>query len=164
MKARVLIVATLLSASLAYSQAQKKTTAQVPDLARLNAMIARFAPTPYRVDTSHLSAGDKQALPKLIEAARILNKIFMEQFWSGDRALYEKLRQDATPLGRARLHYFWINKGPWSDIDEYKAFLPGVPPRKPAGANFYPENMTKEEFEGWAGALYPESKQAAEGF
>src|SRR6204780_468437 len=53
------------------------------------------------------------------------------------------------PLGSARLDYFWINKGPWSEIDEYAAFLPEVPARKLRGANFYPEDMTKEEFENW---------------
>ncbi len=163
-KPGVFIVSVLLSATLASAQPQKKTQTQAPDLAQLDAMIARFAPTPMRVDTSHLSPGDKQALPKLIEAARILNKIFMEQFWSGDRALYEKLRQDPTPLGRARLHYFWINKGPWSDIDEYKAFLPGVPARKPMGANFYPENMTKEEFEAWVKTLPDKDQEQAKGF
>src|SRR5579884_2125046 len=135
-----------------------------PDLNELNRMAARFAPAPLEVDLSGLSAGDKKALARLIEAGRIVNHIFMQQLWSGDLALYHKLEQDKSPLGQARLHYFWINKGPWSEIDEHKAFIPGVPPRKPAGANFYPENMTKEEFEGWAGALYPESKQAAEGF
>src|SRR5579864_4212284 len=164
MKVRVLIVATLLSASLAYSQAQKKTTAQIPDLARLNAMIARFAPTPYRVDTSRLSPGDKQALPKLIEAARLLNKIFMEQFWSGDLALYNRLKQDTSPLGRARLHYFWINKGPWSEIDKFTAFVPGVPPLKPEASNFYPEDMTKEEFESWVNTLPAKDQEQAKSF
>src|SRR5215470_12862366 len=135
-----------------------------PDTAELNRMAARFAPTPLDVDTSGLSAGDKQALVKLIQAARVVNTIFMRQLWSGNLALYHKLQQDNTPLGQARLRYFWINKGPWSEIDEHKAFLPGVPAKKPAGANFYPEDMTKEEFESWAKTLYPESKEAAEGF
>jgi hypothetical protein len=138
--------------------------APTSDAAELQKMAARFAPTPLRVDTSGLSAGDKQALVKLIQAARIVNHIFMQQFWSGDLALYTKLQQDKTPLGQARLHYFWINKGPWSEIDEHRAFLPGVPEKKPAGANFYPEEMTKAEFESWAKGLYPESKASAEGF
>lgn len=135
-----------------------------PDTAELNRMAARFAPTQIKVDTSTLSAGDKQALIKLIQAARIVNKIFMEQLWSGDLALYEKLQRDKTPLGRARLHYFWINKAPWSEIDQHKAFLPGVPEHKPAGANFYPEDMTKEEFENWVKTLSPQEKEQAEGF
>ncbi|HKW77442.1 MAG TPA: hypothetical protein VJN64_18050 [Terriglobales bacterium] len=135
-----------------------------PDTAELNRMAARFAPTQIKVDTSTLSAGDKQALVKLIQAARIVNKIFMEQLWSGNLALYEKLQHDKTPLGRARLHYFWINKAPWSEIDQHKAFLPGVPEHKPAGANFYPEDMTKDEFESWVKTLSPQEKEQAEGF
>jgi len=135
-----------------------------PDTAELNRMAARFAPTRLEVDTSGLSAGDKQALVKLIEAARIVNTLFMEQLWSGNLALYKKLQEDKTPLGRARLRYFWINKGPWSEIDEHKAFLPGVPAHKPPGANFYPKDMSKEEFEGWVKALPPPEKEQAVGF
>jgi len=136
----------------------------MPDLAQLKQMSARFAPVPLRVDTSVLSAGDRQALAKLIEAARILNFTFMDQLWSGDRALYEKLQKDTTPLGKERQHYFWLNKGPWSDLDGHTAFLPGVPERKPLGANFYPEDMTREEFEAWAKGLSPADRQQAEGF
>lgn len=146
------------------SLAQKPDATSSPDAAELNRMAARFAPTRMEVDTSALSSGDKQALAKLIQAAQVVNKIFMEQFWSGDLALYHKLQQDKTPLGKARLHYFWINKGPWSEIDQHKAFLPGVPEHKPAGANFYPEDMTKEEFESWVKTLSPEEKMRAEGF
>jgi hypothetical protein len=135
-----------------------------PDAAELAGMAARFAPTRLEVDTSALSAGDKQALAKLIQAARIVNTLFMEQLWSGNLALYKKLQQDKSVLGQARLHYFWINKGPWSEIDEHKAFLPGVPEHKPLGANFYPEDMTKEEFEAWVKTLSPAEKDQAEGF
>jgi hypothetical protein len=134
-----------------------------PNADELNQMAARFAPVNLEVDLSSLSASDKKALAKLIEAGRIVNHLFMQQFWSGDLALYQKLQQDKTPLGKARLHYFWINKGPWSEIDEHKAFLPGVPAKKPAGANFYPEDMTKEEFESWVKA-HPDQKEQAEGF
>ncbi|MGH9638187.1 MAG: dipeptidyl-peptidase 3 family protein, partial [Candidatus Angelobacter sp.] len=88
----------------------------------------------------------------------------MEQLWSGDLALYHKLQQEKTPLGRSRLHYFWINKSPWSEIDQHKAFLPGVPEHKPAGANFYPEDMSKQEFEAWVKTLSPKEKEQAEGF
>jgi len=152
------------SFSTAAQEAPPKSAPTVPDLAELKAMAARFASTPIKVDASGLSARDQKALVKLVEAAKIVNTIFMRQFWSGDLAAYAKLEQDKTPLGQARLHYFWINKGPWSEIDEYAAFLPGVPPRKPPGANFYPEDMTKEEFETWAKTLHPEHRELAEGF
>ena len=84
----------------------------------------------------------------------------MDQLWSGDRALYEKLQKDTTPLGKARLQYFWLNKGPWSDLDGHTAFLPDVPERKPLGANFYPEDMTKEEFESMGERRLPEAARS----
>lgn len=127
-------------------------------------MTARFAPTALKVDVASLSSGDQKALVKLIQSARVVNHIFMRQFWSGDLALYEKLQQDKSPLGRERLHYFWINKGPWSEIDGYTPFLPDVPPRKLPGANFYPEDMTKEEFETWVNTLSADDKAQAIGF
>ena len=142
--------------------ASKKSA--LPDLAQLQKMAARFTPAPIRVDTSRLSSGDRQALIKMIQASRILNQIFMKQLWSGDLALYAQLQRDTTPLGKARLHYFWINKGPWSEIDDYQAFIPGVPPRKPLGANFYPENMTKEVFEQWVAQLPPKDQEQAKSF
>lgn len=123
---------------------------KIPTLPELNRMTARFAPTELRVDASSLSAGDQKALVKLIEASRMIDDIFLTQVWSGNYKLLRELEKDKSPLGKARLHYFLINKGPWSDLDEHAAFLPGVPPRKLPGANFYPADMTKEEFEKWA--------------
>ena len=156
------IVVVLLGVMSISAKAQKNGT--LPDLTQLDQMASRFAPTPLRVDTSRLSSGDRQALVKLIEAARILNDVFMQQMWDGNLALYARLQKDPTPLGKARLHYFWINKGPWSDLDEYKAFLPGVPPRKPLGANFYPEDMTKQAFESWVAQLSPKEQEQAKSF
>src|SRR5579863_845628 len=111
----------------ASSHAKNATAADVPGLQELLQMTARFAPTPLEVSTADLSAGDKTALVKLIQAAHLVNHIFMRKIWSGDLQLYRKLQQDQSPLGRERLHYFWINKCPWSEIDGHKAFLPDVP-------------------------------------
>ena len=102
-------------------------------------MTARFAPTTLRVDTSKLSTGDRQALVKLIEAGRIMNDIFLVQYWSGNPALYARLQKDTTPLGKARLQYFWINKGPWSALDDFQApFFPAFPRRSPREQIFIP--------------------------
>ncbi|HTC32742.1 MAG TPA: hypothetical protein VK724_05195, partial [Bryobacteraceae bacterium] len=139
-------------------------TAAIPDLAQLQKMLARFKPTELRVDTSKLSAGDRQALTKLIDAARILNDIFLTQMWSGNHALDAKLRRDTTPLGKARFDYFWLNKSPWSEIDGHEAFLLDVPAKKLPGANFYPEDMTREEFEAWVKTLSKPEREQAEGF
>jgi peptidase M49-like protein len=139
-------------------------TAATPDLDELNRMIARFAPAELRVDTSSLSPGDKLALAKLLDAARVIDQIFFKQVWSGNVAERARLVKDPSPLGKARLRYFDLNKGPWSDLDEHQAFLPGVPAKKPAGANFYPEDMTRAEFEAWAERLPKAQQEEARGF
>src|SRR5450432_2770031 len=138
--------------------------AVMPDLNQLKQMSARFAPVTLKYDAAALSAGDRKALPKLVEAARVLNHLFLDQLWSGSRELYTKLQKDTTPLGKARLHYFWLNKGPWSDLDDHAAFLEGAPARKPQGANFYPPDMTREEFEAWVKSLPPPGREQAIGF
>lgn len=142
----------------------KPQRSSTPGLAELETMTNRFAQTPLRVETSALSQGDRQALAKLIAAARVLDNIFLKQLWSGNPELYAKLQKDETQLGKARLRYFWLNKGPWSDIDEYKAFLPGVPPRKLPGSNFYPSDVSKEDFERWVAGLSADEQEKAKGF
>jgi hypothetical protein len=138
--------------------------AVMPDLNQLHQMSARFAPITLKYDASKLSGADRKALAKLVEAARVLNFLFMDQLWSGSRELYARLQKDTSPLGKARAHYFWLNKGPWSDLDAHAAFIPGVPERKPPGANFYPSDMTREEFESWVKTLAPAEHEQAIGF
>jgi hypothetical protein len=138
--------------------------AAIPDLAELNRMIARFAPAEIRADPSYLAPGDQRALQKLLEAAHVIDDIFITQLWNGNAALREKLLKDTTPLGQARLHYFNLNKGPWSDLDDHEAFLTGVPPKKLPGANFYPEDLTRDEFETWVARMPHEQQEDARGF
>src|SRR4051794_10315414 len=102
------------------------TFAQIPDLPALDRMMARFARVELHVDTAKLAPADRAALAKLVEAARLIDDLFLTQYWSGNHTLYSKLQADTSPLGKARLRYFWINKGPWSALDELKAFVPGV--------------------------------------
>jgi hypothetical protein len=134
------------------------TAAAVPDLNQLRQMAARFASVDLKVETGALSEGDRKALVPLVAAARAIDDLFLTQFWSGNHKLLAELRRDTSPLGKARLDYFWLNKGPWSALDHHAAFLPGVPERKLPGANFYPEGMTKAEFDAWPG------RKEAEGF
>ena len=172
--AAVILVAALLVPAMNAQTKRKKTRATAavapaeeagaPNLEQLKAMSARFAPTPIRVDTSRLNMGDRQALAKLIEAARVLNTIFLRQLWSQNLTTYERLKADKSALGEERAHYYWLQKGPWSDLDDHRAFVPGVPPRKLPGANFYPEDMTKEEFETWVAILPKNEQEEARGF
>lgn len=150
--------------AISVSAAALKSSSTGPNLAELEKMAGRFASTPLRVDTANLSVGDRQALVKLVQAARTLDQVFMKQLWSGNADLYVRLQKDSTPLGRARVRYFWLNKGPWSDIDEYKAFLPGVPHRKLPGANFYPADMSKDDFERWVAGVPATDQEQAKGF
>lgn len=145
-----------------FGQQGKRGTgnASDPELAK---KIGRFAPTELTADTSRLSANDRKALDKIIEAAKLMDPLFLRQVWSGNEALRQKLEADKTVLGRQRLHYFMINKGPWSRIDSNEPFIEGVP-TKPPHATYYPDDMTKEEFNSWVAGLPPEEKQKATGF
>jgi hypothetical protein len=135
-----------------------------PGTQELDAMAARFAPTELSVDISHLSEGDRLALAKLIEAGRVMNDIFRQQLWSGDDGLLEELRRDKTPLGEARQQLFEIYQGPWSNLDAHRAFIAGVPDRKPLGANFYPPDISRAEFEHWVSRLPEEDAELAKSF
>lgn len=146
---------------IAQSEAPKT---HVPDLAELKQMSARFASTELKVATSKLSPGDQKALVKLIEASKVIDNIFLTQYWSGNHSLWQKLQADHSPLGRERAHYFWLNKSPWSALDGLTAFLPNVPAEKLPGANFYPEDMTREEFESWVKTLPEKDQDSAKGF
>ena len=132
-----------------------------PELAR---KIARFAPTTLTADVSKLSAKDRQALDKIIAAAKLLDPLFLRQVWSGNEALEKKLQADKSAAGQQRLHYFYINDGPWSRLDEKQPFIEGVPREKPHHANYYPDDMAKEEFNMWLATLPEADKQKATGF
>ena len=137
--------------------------ARVPDLQTLQQMTARFAPTAITADLSKLSDADQRVLARLVEAAKIVDGLFLRQAWAGNDAMLADLARDQSPEGRARLHYFLINKGPWSRLDHNAPFVPGAPP-KPAGANYYPEAASKAELERWIQSL-PEAERArATGF
>ena len=121
----------------------------MPDLNQLKQMSARFAPVTPKYDAAALSAGDRKALPKLVEAARVLEPpVHGPALERQSRPLRQSCKRTPRPSGKERLHYFWLNKGPWSDLDDHAAFIPDVPERKPLGANFYPEDMTTRGVRG----------------
>ena len=86
----------------------------------------------------------------MIEAARLLDPLFMRQVSSTSASTLLLLLDDASPLGQSRLRYFLINKGPWSALDEDQPFIPAVGP-KPKGGNFYPAmRLAKKSRRGWS--------------
>ncbi len=135
----------------------------MPDAAALQAMAARFAPTDIGADLSKLSPGDRRVLAKLVHASTIVDALFLRQVWSGNDAMLLDLARDDSDIGRARLHYFRINKGPWSRLDHNQPFVPGAP-AKPAGANYYPETASKADIERWIQSLPETDRARATGF
>jgi len=161
---RIVVALLLLSLLFVNASAIQTQTKPVPGDPDLSKKIRRFSPTELTASTAHLSANDKKALAKIIEAAKLMDPLYLRQVWSGNEALKAKLAADKTPAGQLRLHYFLINDGPWSRIDSKEPFIDGVPHEKPLGGNHYPEDMTKEEFNAWVETLPEAEKQKATGF
>jgi len=158
----LLLLMTLLLANISGMQNRGgKKPAGDPVLAK---KISRFAPTTLTANTARLSAGDRKALNKIIEAAKLLDPLFLRQVWNGNDELHKKLESDKSVVGRQRLHYFLINDGPWSRLDENEPFIEGVPPQKPSQANFYPDDITKDEFNSWLAGLPDSEKEKATGY
>jgi hypothetical protein len=124
---------------------QRRRAAQVTssEATSLNEKIRRFAPTPLTANTAKLSPGDRKALQKIIAAGKYYDALYLRQIWSGNETLLKKLEADKSLLGRLRLNYFLINKGPWSQLDDNEPFIEGVP-RRPPQANLYHADITKD--------------------
>jgi hypothetical protein len=129
----------------------------------LDKKIARFAPTDLTADISTLPDNERRALAHIVRAAQVMDALFLEQVWAGNDAMLLALMRDESPAGKARLHYFRINKGPWSRLDHNEPFVPGAP-NKPESANYYPAGATKAEIEKWIAGLNPAQKLQATGF
>ncbi|AKU24155.1 DNA mismatch repair protein MutT [Massilia sp. NR 4-1] len=152
------------------AMAGSTASAAPASVADLNKMSKRFAPVELKADASKLSAGDKKAIAKLIEAAKIVDVLQLRQRWSGNEALWAALQKDKSALGKARLDYFWLNKGPWSIIDGHQSFLPAeyagisIPAKKPEAGNFYPAGASKEAVEAWINSQSADAKKDAQWF
>jgi len=134
-----------------------------PSVEQLRAMTARFAPVDLKADISKLPANEQQALAKLVEAAKVMDTLFLRQVWAGNETMLLDLVQDNSEIGRARLHYFLLNKGPWSRLDHNEPFVPGTP-EKPEQANYYPADGTKQQVDEWLATLSGSQKTFATGF
>jgi hypothetical protein len=119
--------------------------------------LVQFAPIPMNADTSALSAEDRKVLDKLVEAGKLMNEIFLRQAWTGNPALREELKSYKGPHAEAARQYFALNFGPWDRLAERQPFIGDKP--HPPGAGHYPEDMRKEDFEGWI-AKHPGDKEA----
>jgi len=101
---------------------------------------ARYASVRLEADLSNLSADQKALIGILIDAAKIMDDLFWRQAYGDRMTLLDRVQDPATR------DYARINYGPWDRLAGDRPFVPGVGP-KPAGANFYPTDMSKAEFE-----------------
>ncbi|HST07431.1 MAG TPA: hypothetical protein VLJ83_04630 [Gemmatimonadaceae bacterium] len=102
--------------------------------------LARYITVKLDPDESKLTARERQMLPLLVDAARTMDPIFWIEAYGDRDAL---MRSISDPVVRQLAD---VNFGPWDRLDDNAPFVPGVGPR-PDGANYYPRDMTKAEFE-----------------
>jgi hypothetical protein len=101
-----------------------------------------YATVRLTADLSHLSDRQKQMIPLLIDASRIMDELFWLQAY-GEKEPFLSSIED--PVVR---RFAVINYGPWDRLAADQPFVESFGP-KPLGAQFYPPDMTKEEFEAW---------------
>ena len=119
--------------------------------------IDQFAVTELKYDDSILTENEKVVVQKLYEAGKIIDEIFLEQVYSKNFELRETLQKSTDSKDKLTLDLFNIMFGPFDRLDRDKPFYGTA--TKPASANFYPEDMTKEEFENWI-KNHPEDEKA----
>jgi len=142
MRTNVIIMAGI-SIVLLFSQCknEKKENFSSEDTT-MKKKVEQFAEVKLNYDISKLSDNDKKILSILFDVADIMDEIFWDQTFG-----LEKKKQVLDTLKDSLTRqYFMINYGPWERLNNNKPFLPGFG-EKPLGANYYPADMTKEEFE-----------------
>ncbi len=173
-KAAIVAVLVALVAWLAACSKKSESTEGAVDLGfahmphdSLQLHMALLAPVDVAYDATILSAPEKQALGKLVEAARLMDEVFLRQVWEGNASLHDTLLTLANTAGANKalaqdlLRSFNQNAGPWLRLEHDRPFIGNTP--KPAGGGFYPANMTKEEFETFV-ASHPDQKEAMQGY
>ena len=102
-----------------------------------------YATVRLTADLGSLSERQKQMIPLLIEASQIMDDLFWKQAYGDKEALLSSIEDPAAR------RFADINYGPWDRLAEDQPFVEGAGP-KPLGARFYPEDMSKAEFEAWS--------------
>ena len=113
-----------------------------------------YATFPLTADLSVLSPEERRMIPLLIEAADHMDAVFWKQAWGDRDALLARIDDPAMR------RFAEVNYGPWDRLGDNAPFVDGVG-AKPAGARFYPEDVTKEELEAHV-AAHPDQKEAFE--
>ncbi|MFD3000735.1 Zn-dependent hydrolase [Pontibacter toksunensis] len=144
MKPHHLLVATAIAAATfgctSSTTETGETTAAVQPPDSLQQKLDMYTNVRLTADLQNLSAKEKQMIPLLIEAADIMNKLFWHEAYGQKDSLLTALDSENAK------RFVNINYGPWDRLNNNEPFIAGVGP-KPEGANYYPKDMTKEEFE-----------------
>lgn len=111
-----------------------------PQTSPMQSKVDAFAEVELKSDISALSPKDKELLGLLFDAATIMDEIFWEQAYGNKADLLD------TCSDQGIKQFVEINYGPWDRLNNEIAFLPNFG-EKPKGANFYPKDMTEEEFD-----------------
>jgi len=122
---------------------QEALTPASPD--HVTQRLANYAPFTLTTDISHLSDKEKQLMTILFDIADIMDELFWLQAMGPKDAFLNRIQDDVTRK------FAMINYGPWDRLDGNNSFITEIG-AKPAGANFYPVDMTKEEFEAFENA------------
>ena len=130
---------------------------------RMHALIDQYATVRLEADVGQLSSDDQEVVRLLMQAAEEMDPVFWVQAYG------DQIAAEALALGDpATLEYLRINFGPWDRLHGDESFVEGVG-AKPAGANLYPRDMTREEFEAAAAdnpelsSLYTLVRRASDG-
>ena len=117
-----------------------ETTSSADENSKMDPLLAKYIPFRLEADLSHLSANQKQIVSKLIDAAKIIDDMFWYEAVGTKEDFLSKITEPKEK------EFAMINYGPWDRLNGNKPFIEGYG-KKSAGANFYPADMTKEEFD-----------------
>jgi len=108
----------------------------------VNERLNIYAPFELSADISHLSENEAKIIAIMFDVAKIMDGLFWKQAIGGKADFLDRIEDESTRL------FAMINYGPWDRLDNNRPFIAGIG-EKPKGANFYPADMTKEEFEAF---------------
>ena len=139
---RKIFLLTLVTISLISFKNDSKETDKIveSELTAMQKNLAKYVDVKLTSDLSGLTENERKMLPILIEAADKMNDLFWYEAYGNKDELLNSITDEDTKK------FVIINYGPWDRLDGNKPFVEGVG-EKPKGANFYPTDMTKEEFE-----------------
>ena len=132
------IIAALMMACNTGTKKENKMEANPEMIKKAN----EFVPFALTTNFSVLTEKEKQILPLLLEASKLIDDLFWQQAFGNKDSLL------AGNWDEYIKKFLQINYGPWERLNDNKPFIAGVG-EKPAGAQFYPVDMTKAEFDAW---------------